>query len=186
MNLGNSIVAGNTAPGPSTNSNHAEEIRLNGGTFTSAGFNLVGDSPGDSTNNMAGFSVTLYQPSDIRDINPSLGPLSLNGGSTPTRAALFGSPAIDSGSNALAVDPSNSIRPLHLISVEPPLPELSMETATILRRLTLEPLNETRRSIIRNSTLMAIRRPTYRSSGLAREVVVVEVFDWWEWGGPVW
>ena len=38
--------------------------------------------------------------------NPGLGPLADNGGPTQTIALMTGSPAIDAGSNALAVDPS--------------------------------------------------------------------------------
>ena len=36
-----------------------------------------------------------------------LGPLQDNGGPTPTHALLLGSPAVDAGTNALAVDPFN-------------------------------------------------------------------------------
>ena len=39
--------------------------------------------------------------------NPGLGPLADNGGPTQTIALVTGSPAIDKGSNALAVDPSS-------------------------------------------------------------------------------
>ena len=38
------------------------------------------------------------------DVAPLLGPLAFNGGPTQTHALLPGSPAIDAGSNALAVD----------------------------------------------------------------------------------
>ena len=40
--------------------------------------------------------------------NPGLGPLAANGGPTETIAVLPGSPAINAGSNALAVDPDNN------------------------------------------------------------------------------
>ncbi len=101
LNFGNTIVAGNIA-----SSGSITEINFFSGTITSAGGNLVGDSPGDSTNT-GPFAIT-YQPSDIRDVNPMLGILQNNGGRTPTRALLAGSPAIDSGLNTLAIDPSNS------------------------------------------------------------------------------
>ncbi|MCA1638173.1 MAG: hypothetical protein LC768_07535 [Acidobacteria bacterium] len=102
LNFGNTIVAGNTAT-------HAiaPEIRFTSsiGTITSAGGNLIGDSPGDSTNTET-FAIT-YHPTDIRDVNPLLGALQNNGGTTPTHALLVGSPAVDAGLNALAVDPFN-------------------------------------------------------------------------------
>jgi Ca2+-binding RTX toxin-like protein len=41
---------------------------------------------------------------DQQSTDPLLGPLAYNGGSTPTHALLFGSPAIDRGNNAYAVD----------------------------------------------------------------------------------
>jgi hypothetical protein len=44
----------------------------------------------------------------LNPINPRLGPLQNNGGPTQTMALLPGSPAIDAGSNALAVDASGS------------------------------------------------------------------------------
>ncbi|MDQ3710889.1 MAG: thrombospondin type 3 repeat-containing protein [Acidobacteriota bacterium] len=97
LNLGNTIVAGNIA----TNGNFPE-IVFNGGVFISAGNNLVGDSPGDST--FTGVPIT-YQPTDIRDMNPMLGALQNNGGTTPTHALLAGSPAIDVGNNTLTSEP---------------------------------------------------------------------------------
>ena len=100
LNFGNTIVAGNTAP-----SGSFPEIQFGSGTITSAGGNLVGDSAGDSTNTN---NPITYQMSDIQNTNPLLGALTIaNGGTTPTRALLAGSPAIDKGLNALAVDPSN-------------------------------------------------------------------------------
>ncbi len=100
INLGSTIVAGNTA------SNSNPEISNGASIVTSAGGNLIGDSPGDSTN--IGGTVT-YQPTDIRDVNPLLGALQNNGGTTPTHALLTGSPAIDKGLNALVFDPFNGI-----------------------------------------------------------------------------
>ena len=44
--------------------------------------------------------------------DPKLGPLQNNGGPTQTMVLLAGSPAINAGSNALAVDPSNNSQPL--------------------------------------------------------------------------
>lgn len=92
LNFGNTIIAGNVA-------NSAPEIRFQTGTITSAGYNLVGDSPGDSAN--PGIPIA-YQSSDKQDVNPVLGSLANNGGPTPTHALLAGSPAIDAGLNNLA------------------------------------------------------------------------------------
>ena len=87
-----SEIAGNFAP----------EIGFRGSIIISAGGNLVGDSAGDSTNT---FDPINYQPTDIRDVNPLLGILANNGGTTPTHALFLSSPAIDAGLNTLAVDP---------------------------------------------------------------------------------
>lgn len=100
FNIGNTIVAGNTS-----STGISPEIAFSsggygGGTFTSAGYNLIGDSAGDSTN--TGTAIT-YQATDIQNMNPNLGALTIaNGGTTPTHALLAGSPAIDAGFNALA------------------------------------------------------------------------------------
>jgi predicted outer membrane repeat protein len=61
------------------------------GSFTSEGFNLIGDATCGS-----GFGGT-----DKLNQAPMLGPLQDNGGQTPTRALLTGSPALDAG------DPAN-------------------------------------------------------------------------------
>ncbi|CAN5439737.1 hypothetical protein BH20ACI1_BH20ACI1_14230 [soil metagenome] len=105
LNFGNTIVAGNTATGGS-----GAEIRFGTGTITSAGYNLVGDSAGDSTN--TGNAIT-YQPTDILDINPMLGALTItNGGTTPTHALQTGSPAIDKGNSfGLTTDQRGFARP---------------------------------------------------------------------------
>jgi hypothetical protein len=104
LDFGNTIVAGNIS-----SSLFGPEILLFDGTITSSGGNLVGDSMGDSTNtNLPMFPnapLISYQPTDIRDVNPRLGVLTNNGGTTPTHAILPGSPLIDKGLNALAVNP---------------------------------------------------------------------------------
>ncbi len=97
LSLGNTIVAGNTASGA-----NPPEIHFVGGTITSAGNNLVGDSVGDAANTL---NPITYQGTDILDTPPLLGALQNNGGQTPTLALISGSPAIDAGSNALALDP---------------------------------------------------------------------------------
>jgi len=98
LNMGNTIVAGNTA----TSGFGPDIYCRTGTTITSAGGNLVGDSPGDSTNTV---TAVAYQPTDLLDLNLLLGALQNNGGTTPTHALLQGSPAIDAGLNALVFEP---------------------------------------------------------------------------------
>jgi hypothetical protein len=76
----NSLIAGNSGrSGPDVF-----------GSLTSGGYNLFGDSSGGSG----------YDPADILNVNPMLGPLQDNGGPTLTHALLPGSPSIDAGDNA--------------------------------------------------------------------------------------
>ncbi|HMQ05498.1 MAG TPA: choice-of-anchor Q domain-containing protein [Pyrinomonadaceae bacterium] len=91
-NIGNTLLAANTATYP--------DIYLHSGVVVSAGNNLIGNST------HTGHAVT-FQPSDIRDVGPQVAPLANYGGPMPTHGLLVGSPAINAGSNALAVDPSN-------------------------------------------------------------------------------
>jgi len=87
-NIGNTIVADNTAlTNPDVN-----------GAIVSQGFNLV-RTRGTST----GY-VASDQPNGS---DPMLEALGNNGGPTQTHRLLAGSRAIDAGSNALAVNPSN-------------------------------------------------------------------------------
>ncbi len=67
-----------------------------------------------SSNNLVGVDETASVASSLSPIlveatNPGLGVLANNGGPTQTIALMAGSPAIDAGSNALAVDPSTSL-----------------------------------------------------------------------------
>ena len=94
-NITNSIVAGNTAydarysdlrPGPSG------ELTISHSLIGVADeLNIAG--------NVGNLTGTVASP-----LNPQLGPLAFNGGPTQTHALLPGSPAIDAGSNVLAVD----------------------------------------------------------------------------------
>ena len=76
LSIQNSIVAGNGV---------TNNVQVDGGTFTSQGYNL--------TNSSAGTPFTA--PTDLINTNPLFGPLQDNGGSTWTHALLSGSPAID-------------------------------------------------------------------------------------------
>jgi hypothetical protein len=107
VNLGNTIVAGNSAP------NGPDLYRQSSATtFTTSGGNLIGDNSGNaSAPNTTAFPTG--NPNLNGDkvgttggvINPLLAALSNNGGTTPTRALLAGSPALDSGVNSLATEP---------------------------------------------------------------------------------
>ena len=104
LDFGNTIIAGNTA------TNGFPEIFFFNGTATSRGFNLVGDSAGDST--ATGTAIT-YQSTDIRNTPPLLDPLGYYGGTTPTRRLQTGSPAIDKGNSfGLTTDQRGFTRPV--------------------------------------------------------------------------
>jgi hypothetical protein len=92
LTMANSIVAKNSAGafGPDVD-----------GFFSSLGFNFVGDD----SEVINGFPAMGDQVgTDTNPIDPLLGQLQDNGGPTQTMALLPCSPAIDAGSNALAVD----------------------------------------------------------------------------------
>ena len=101
LNVSNTICAGNTSPsGP--------DVFIAASPFTpqvtSLGNNLIGKTDGSS-----GWIGTDLTGSIASPINPLLDPNGLqnNGGPTQTVALLPGSPAINAGNNALAVDQNN-------------------------------------------------------------------------------
>ena len=90
LTLDNTIVAGNSGPD------------IVGSVQPTSKNNLIGDGTGIT-------NLTELDPSNLvgttaDPLNPMLGPLANNGGPTQTMALLPGSPAIDAGSVALAVD----------------------------------------------------------------------------------
>jgi predicted outer membrane repeat protein len=96
--IANSILSGNTssssAPGADCFLNNSSNI-----DFTSLGFNIFGDIS----------NCTLSGPDDLLGIDdPGLGPLTNNGGPTPTHGNLEGSPAIDAGDPSGCLD-SNGV-----------------------------------------------------------------------------
>jgi CSLREA domain-containing protein len=118
LSLQNCTIAGNTVTSPTgmgggvfssgTASAKSTLIALNSAAdgpdamlhFSSGGFNLVGKN-----NESSGFT----QPTDkvgteASPLDPRLNVLALNGASLPTRALRIDSPALESGSSALAVD----------------------------------------------------------------------------------
>lgn len=109
LSIGNSIVSGNTATTADPAFLRPEISIFGGGSVASVGNNLIGDQPGEAAN--TGIPIA-YQPTDILDTPPLLGPLQNNGGPTPTRSLLLTSPAINTGYNATAIDPSNGSMPL--------------------------------------------------------------------------
>jgi CSLREA domain-containing protein len=92
LTIRNSIVAGNSSgagPGPDCDS-------AGGPSPTSQGYNLIGNASDCSFTPASGDMVGT----GVAPIDPRLGPLADNGGSTPTHALLKGSPAINGGNPA--------------------------------------------------------------------------------------
>jgi hypothetical protein len=73
----NTIVAGNHAT-------YFPDLR---GVLSGDGYNLIGNT----------FGQTGFDPTDLLDVDPQLGPLQDNGGPTSTMALLPGSPALNAG-----------------------------------------------------------------------------------------
>ncbi len=103
--FGNTIVAGNTSADGGADLYRAHTRA----GFTTSGGNLIGDNSGNpSAPNTTTFPTGNPNANGDKvgdaanPINPMLGPLQNNGGRTPTRALLTGSPAIDAGINANA------------------------------------------------------------------------------------
>ena len=93
INLGNTIVAGN-----SNGNNFSPNLR---GSFTSAGYNLIGPS----------ISAVLWGTQTGNQLNvadPMLNPLTYNGSATLNHLPKAGSPVLDAGSSVLAVDESGN------------------------------------------------------------------------------
>ncbi|HSU52917.1 MAG TPA: choice-of-anchor Q domain-containing protein [Candidatus Dormibacteraeota bacterium] len=98
--LGSTILAGNTAANPAKGPDGS-------GTFFSEGYNLV-----QNTNGLALSGAALI------GLNPLLGPLTNNGGSTRTCALRAGSPAIDQGKNfGPPTDQRGAPRPFNFASI---------------------------------------------------------------------
>jgi predicted outer membrane repeat protein len=95
--LSNSIVAGGTAVfGP--------DIDIGAATFTDLGYNLIGNIRGINNPN------TTLSATDLKNVNPFLGPLQNNGGPTATMLPLAGSPAIDAGDPSFTGPPNTDQR----------------------------------------------------------------------------
>ena len=95
LNIGNSIVANNIAL-------ISPDIALSSGVITSAGGNLV--------QNTNGFPAgTFSQTNDSTGVDPMLGALANNSGNVTTHMLMPNSPAINTGINANALDPFDSL-----------------------------------------------------------------------------
>ena len=94
--LKNTIVAGNFQDTISTRDD------VDGSVDATSSFNLIGDGTGATgiSNGIGGNQIG----DSTTPISALLGPLANNGGPTMTHALLSGSPAVNAGSNALAVD----------------------------------------------------------------------------------
>lgn len=104
--LRNTIIAGNTPTNLAT--------LTSGGAVTiqTLGFNLSDNFNG----------VFTPATTDITTATPRLGPLSLNGGTTPTHALLGGSPAIDAGNRStVTTDQRGQVRPFDLPGIVNPI-----------------------------------------------------------------
>jgi M6 family metalloprotease-like protein len=84
VEVGNTIIAGNIGPTP--------DVR---GAFNDRGNNLIGNNTGSS-----GFTISTLIGTSTNPIDPKLGSLQDNGGTTFTHALLSSSPAINAGNNA--------------------------------------------------------------------------------------
>jgi hypothetical protein len=109
LTVANSIVAGNSST--SGNGPDIKFSNFSGAATLTSKYSLIGINSGtplapapvgaaDANGNLIGTSAN--------PINPNLGPLANNGGPTKTMALLVGSPALNSGSSTLAVDPSTN------------------------------------------------------------------------------
>ena len=98
LNLGTATLD-NTLVALNTSNSLYFESNISGVVSSSSAYNLIGS-------NGFGGLVNGVNGNQVGVANPGLGPLAYYGGPTQTIALLPGSPAIDAGSNALAVDPS--------------------------------------------------------------------------------
>ncbi len=90
--VGNSIIAGNFDKSTSGVINPD----VSGTSFSDSGNNLIGNNTGST-----GFTTSTLVGTSASPINPKLGSLQNNGGTTLTHALLTGSPAINAGNNSL-------------------------------------------------------------------------------------
>jgi predicted outer membrane repeat protein len=100
VTLANTIVANSSV----TADNGTPSLNCDGPPVTSNGHNLISD----------GTCVTGANPTDLRNVDPLLSFINVNGGPTSTLLPLVGSPVIDAGGNPLcpAQDQRGVARPV--------------------------------------------------------------------------
>lgn len=105
LRLANTIIAGNTCTSGTVAEFNGHDLAP--GLYVSDGHNIVGRAPTNITG--SGTTTGLYdgvkgdQVGTVKaPIDPKLGPLQMNGGSTATHRLLSGSPAINNGDDAFA------------------------------------------------------------------------------------
>ncbi|QFS43699.1 DUF4347 domain-containing protein [Nostoc sphaeroides] len=91
--VANTIIAGNYVDYPYVGEDVNSDVI---GKFTDSGNNLIGNRTGST-----GFTISTLVGISDNPIDPKLGPLQNNGGTTLTHALLKDSPAINAGNNAL-------------------------------------------------------------------------------------
>ena len=102
LTLNNTILAGITSTSTSDND-------ISGQVDPTSAFNLIGDGSGISNlTDLEAPALSNLIGTTADPLNPLLGPLADYGGPTQTMALLPGSPAIDAGSDALAVDANSN------------------------------------------------------------------------------
>jgi hypothetical protein len=113
--LTNVTVSGNSAASGSSLSSGGDTVRVRSSIFSNAGpggcstpYRGIITSLGDNLD--SGSSCGLSQTTDHNGLDPILGPLQDNGGPTPTRALLPGSPAIDAVKTADCPPPATDQR----------------------------------------------------------------------------
>jgi CSLREA domain-containing protein len=109
VTLGNSLIAANV-----NNAAQPDVAADNSSGIISNGYNLIGNRGALSfsgTGDQSGTGAAL--------LNPQLGPLALNGGTTPTHALLGGSPALDKGGAEVTTDQRGLPRPVTIGSIPP-------------------------------------------------------------------
>jgi len=102
--IGSSIIANNI--GASLSETNGPYVQMD-----DEGFNLASD----------GANGLLPGATNLLNTNPKLGPLLLNGGTTPTHALLGGSPALDKGNDfGVTHDQRNATRPFTIAGLTAP------------------------------------------------------------------
>ncbi|HEX9003298.1 MAG TPA: choice-of-anchor Q domain-containing protein [Blastocatellia bacterium] len=104
LSFGNTIIAGGTLLGAGGTSPDVD------GTLTSLDYNLI--------QNTTGATISGTTTRDITGVSPQLGPLTNNGGPTPTHALLAGSPALDKGNSSGSItDQRGLTRPFDITTI---------------------------------------------------------------------